>query len=173
MNGSWLEEEEKKEGGWEEVVGSVGLDLTNDVEAHSRQSPVTPSIAGQAGLHHHTHWETRKSLDCHRRADCSSLRWIYRKTLLLVSVILSYQDLNLECSLDFRLARIRITWISCNKRSTWMNSYGRMQIVANCLNCIIKFEWAELVGFIYSTNMWQGDMSWKGWARCIIIKLLR
>ena len=39
--------------GGEEVVGSVGLDLTNDVEAHSRQRPVTPRIVGQGNHHHH------------------------------------------------------------------------------------------------------------------------
>ena len=42
-------------GGGEEVVASVGLDLTNDVEAHSRQRPVTPRIAGPASQHHHIH----------------------------------------------------------------------------------------------------------------------
>ena len=42
-------------GGGEEVVASVGLDLTNDVEAHSRHRPVTPRIAGQANHHHHIH----------------------------------------------------------------------------------------------------------------------
>ena len=42
-------------GGGEEVVASVGLDLTNDVEAHSRQRPVTPRIAGQANQHRHIH----------------------------------------------------------------------------------------------------------------------
>ena len=40
-------------GGGEEVVASVGLDLTNDVEAHSRQRPVTPRIVGQGNHHHH------------------------------------------------------------------------------------------------------------------------
>ena len=39
----------------EEVVASVGLDLTNDVEPHRRQRPVTPRIVGQAGHHHHQH----------------------------------------------------------------------------------------------------------------------
>ena len=39
------------------MVGSVGLDLTNDVEAHSRQRPVTPRIAGQASKHHHAHYQ--------------------------------------------------------------------------------------------------------------------
>ena len=43
--------------GGEEVVGSVGLDLTNDVEAHSRQRPVTPRIVGQASHHHHAQCE--------------------------------------------------------------------------------------------------------------------
>ena len=64
--------------------GSVGLDLTNDVEAHSSRSPVTPRIAGQAGQYHHVQRKSLSGKDF--RVGHSLLAWIYRRTLASVSL---------------------------------------------------------------------------------------
>ena len=68
-----MEEEKKEEGGGS--GGSVGLDLTNDVEAHSSRSPVTPRIAGQAGQYHHVQRKSLSGKDF--RVGHSLLAWIY------------------------------------------------------------------------------------------------
>ena len=62
-------------GGGEEVVASVGLDLTNDVEAHSRHRPVTPRIAGQASKHHHAHYQNDQQV--FGLSGKGWLTWIY------------------------------------------------------------------------------------------------
>ena len=69
--------------------GSVGLDLTNDVEAHSSRSPVTPRIAGQAGQYHHVQRKSLSGKDF--RVGHSLLAWICKRTL--ASVRLLCQDI--------------------------------------------------------------------------------
>ena len=82
-----MEEEKKEEGGGS--GGSVGLDLTNDVEAHSSRSPVTPRIAGQAGQYHHVQRKSLSGKDF--RVGHSLLAWICKRTL--ASVRLPCEDI--------------------------------------------------------------------------------